>query len=105
MRPNVAKNLEGASSTRRDGRRSDRSRGAHAELDALERTGGPPAIDVLEVRDRARRVAAAVEPLAPPDRSALVVVVAGRAIGVAEERLRVGLEQLDPGLLRRLGLL
>ena len=34
-----------------------------------------------------------------PDGLALVVVVAGRAVGVAEERRRVALEQLHPGLL------
>ena len=58
-----------------------------------------PAVDVLEVRDRTERVAARAEAHPAGDLAALVVVVAGRAVGVAEERPRAALEQLHPGLL------
>src|SRR3954470_5167150 len=77
--------------------------GSGAEVEALEVAGGPPRVDVLEVGHRAGRVAAAVEALTPADGLALVVVVARRAVGVAEERGGVALDERDPRLLGLLG--
>src|SRR5438874_855516 len=67
-----------------------------SELQPFEGTRGAPGVDVLEIRDRTVGMSAHVEPFAPADRAALVVVVAGRAVRVADECTRAALEPRDP---------
>src|SRR5579872_6509 len=83
-------------------RGSGTEEGALPELQALELARAAPFVDVLEIGEGAGGVADVVLRRVA-HRLALVVVVAGGAVGGAHHAAHAGEQQLDPGVLGLLG--